>query len=156
MLIKFSFVVLIMTSLAFVGDRSATFGAEARRPAEWDKITEAAKKEGKIVIAIPPAVELRRETEKTVKQKLGLDAELVPNPGPKNASRIAAEQKAGVHYFDALIVGTGTAVPLAHDNMLEPIEPFLILPEVKDPKLWWGGHIWEDNVSTNRFLYSFL
>ena len=23
--------------------------------------------------------------------------------------------------------------------------PFWILPEVKDPKEWWGGHIWEDN-----------
>jgi iron(III) transport system substrate-binding protein len=40
--------------------------------------------------------------------------------------------------------------------MLEPIEPYMILPEVKDPKNWWGGHIWEDNVSTKRFLYSFL
>ena len=130
--------------------------AEVRRPAEWEKIIEAAKKEGKIVLAIPPAAELRKEMEATIKRKLGLDAELVPNPGPKNASRIAAEQKAGVHYFDAMIVGTGTAVSLAHDSMLEPIEPFLVLPEVKDPKQWWGGHIWEDNLSTHRFLYSFL
>jgi ABC-type Fe3+ transport system substrate-binding protein len=132
------------------------FAAEARRSAEWDKLTDAGKKEGRIVIAIPPAVELRREMEIVLKQRLGLEAELVPNPGPRNASRIAAEQKAGVRYFDALIVGTGTAVGLAHDGMLEPIDSFLVLPEVKDAKQWWGGHIWEDNISTNRFLYSFL
>jgi ABC-type Fe3+ transport system substrate-binding protein len=30
------------------------------------------------------------------------------------------------------------------------------LPEVKDPKNWWGGHIWEDNVSTKRHIYAFL
>lgn len=132
------------------------FGAEAKRPAEWEKTVEAAKKEGKIVIAVPPAVELRKELEAVLKQKLGLEAELVPNPGPKNASRIAAEKKAGVSYFDALIVGTGTALSLAHDGLLEPVENFWILPEVKDPKQWWGGHIWEDNLSTNRFLYSFL
>jgi ABC-type Fe3+ transport system substrate-binding protein len=132
------------------------FAAETKPPPEWDKISEAAKKEGKIVIAIPPAAELRKEMEIVLKQKLGLEAELVPNPGPRNASRIAAEQKAGVRYFDALIVGTGTAVTLAHDGMLEPIESFLVLPEVKDPKQWWGGHVWEDNVSTHRFLYSFL
>ena len=130
--------------------------AEIRRPAEWDKTLEAAKKEGKIVIAIPPANELRKEMETVLKAKFGLEAELVSAPGPRNASRIAAERKAGVSYFDALIVGTGTAVGLAHDGMLEPIEPFLILPEVKDPKEWWGGHIWEDNLSTNRYLYSFL
>jgi ABC-type Fe3+ transport system substrate-binding protein len=130
--------------------------AEAKRPAEWDKTLEAAKKEGKIVIAIPPASELRKEMEIVLKQKFGLEAELVPAPGPRNASRIAAERKAGISTFDALIVGTGTAVGLAHDGMLEPMESFFILPEVKDPKAWWGGHIWEDNLSTHRYLYSFL
>ena len=130
--------------------------AESRRPAEWDKTLEAAKKEGKIAVAIPPANELRKEMETVLKQKFGLEAELVSAAGPRNASRIAAERNAGVSYFDALIVGTGTAVGLAHDGMLEPIESFLILPEVKDPKEWWGGHIWEDNLSTRRYLYSFL
>jgi len=47
-------------------------------------------------------------------------------------------------------------VGLTHDGMLEPMESFWILTEVKDPKQWWGGHIWEDNVSTSKFLYSFL
>ena len=32
----------------------------------------------------------------------------------------------------------------------------MLLPEVKEAKNWWGGHIWEDNVSTHRFLYSFI
>ena len=32
----------------------------------------------------------------------------------------------------------------------------MILPEVKDAENSWGGLIWEDNVSTNRFLYSFI
>jgi ABC-type Fe3+ transport system substrate-binding protein len=130
--------------------------AESRRSAEWEKALEAAKKEGKIVIAIPPANELRKEMEPLLKQKFGLEAELVSAPGPRNASRIAAERKAGVSYFDALIVGTGTAIGLAHDGMLESIESFLILAEVKDPKEWWGGHIWEDNLTTHRYLYSFL
>ena len=132
------------------------FAGEVRRPPEWDKTLEAAKKEGKLVIAIPPSIELRREMEVVLKRKFGLKAELVSAPGPRNASRIASERKAGVSFFDALIVGTGTAVTLAHGGMLEPIETFLVLPEVKDPKEWWGGHIWEDNLSTHRFLYSFL
>ena len=135
----------------------AVLAAETRsRPVEWDKTIAGAKKEGQIVIGIPPAPELRKELEPLLKQKLGLEAELVSNPGPRNASRIAAERNAGVRYFDAIIVGTGTAITLAHDGMLEPIESFLILPEVKDPKEWWGGHIWDDNLNTNRYLYSFL
>ena len=93
------------------------FAAETRRPAEWDKTLEEAKKESKIVLAIPPATELRTALEPLLKQKFGLEAELVSAPGPKNASRITAEKKAGVSYFDAIICGTGTAVGLTHDGM---------------------------------------
>ena len=56
-------------------------------------------------------------------------------------------------YFDALIVGTGTAVGLAHDGMLEPIEPFAHSPRGRDPKEWWGGHIWEDNPHPSLSLF---
>jgi ABC-type Fe3+ transport system substrate-binding protein len=149
-------VVFIALFIVTLTCHSMLLAAEAKRPPEWDKAVEEAKKEGKIVLAIPPATELRTALEPLLRQKFGLEAELVSAPGPKNASRIAAEKKAGVSYFDAIICGTGTAAGLTHDGMLEPIESFWILAEVKDPKQWWGGHIWEDNVSTNKFLYSFL
>src|SRR5215831_9989290 len=81
-------------------DRAAKYSsglaAEVRRSPDWDKTLEAAKKEGKIVLAIPPANELRREMETVLKAKFGLEAELVSAPGPRNASRIASERKAGV------------------------------------------------------------
>ncbi len=35
---------------------------------------------------------------------------------------------------------------------VDPLESHWILPEVKDPKHWWGGHVWTDN--TKRFAYS--
>jgi ABC-type Fe3+ transport system substrate-binding protein len=152
----FHALIVFLAVAIFPSSAQLVWAAEVRRPGEWDKVLEAARKESKIVIAIPPANELRKEMEPILKQKFGLDAELVSAPGPRNASRIASERKAGVSYFDALIVGTGTAVGLAHDATLEPIESFLILPEVKDAKEWWGGHIWEDNLSTHRYLYSFL
>jgi ABC-type Fe3+ transport system substrate-binding protein len=141
---------------ASMGSKVSAGEPKRARPAEWERTLDAAKKEGKIVIGIPPSTELRKEMETVLKRGLGLEAELLAAPGPRNASRIAAERKAGVRYFDAFIVGTGTAVALAHDGMLEPIESFIILPEVRDPKEWWGGHIWEDNLSASRFLYSFL
>jgi len=154
MIKHFSRAFLAVAWLIFAGD--VVIAAEAKRPSEWDKAVEEAKKEGKIVLAIPPATELRTALEPLLKQKFGLEAELVSAPGPKNASRIAAEKKAGVNYFDAIICGTGTAAGLTHDGMLEPMESLWILPEVKDAKQWWGGHIWEDNLNTHKFLYSFL
>jgi ABC-type Fe3+ transport system substrate-binding protein len=123
---------------------------------EWEKTLSEAKKEGKIVAGIPARAELRKELEAVFKPKFGIDMDLSVARGPQNASRIAAEQKAGVKYFDVFIGGSGTFESLAEDGMVEPLMPNLILSEVKDDKNWWGGHIWEDNVKTKRFLYSFI
>lgn len=35
---------------------------------------------------------------------------------------------------------------------MEPLASAWILPEVKDPKQWWGGHLWTDNAK--RFAYA--
>lgn len=128
----------------------------AAAEAEWEQVLALARKEGKAVVAIPPSAELRKQLEAVFKQRFGIELEVVPAPGPVNANRIASEYKAGVRYFDALIVGTGTAEPLAAAGTLEPMEAFWLLPEVQEPKRWWGGHIWEDNLTTKRFLYSFI
>src|SRR5258707_1022778 len=73
--------------------------------------------------------------------------------GPTNASKIAAEHAAGVRYYDVLISGSLTPLSLLNAGILEPIEPLLVLPEVKEAKRWYGGHIFSDNAK--RFLYSF-
>jgi ABC-type Fe3+ transport system substrate-binding protein len=39
-------------------------------------------------------------------------------------------------------------------NILDAVDPYFVLPEVKDPKQWWGGHLWADNAK--RFLYVFV
>jgi ABC-type Fe3+ transport system substrate-binding protein len=128
----------------------------AESQSEWESALKSAKKEGKIVIAIPPSAELRKELEPLFKEKFGIEAELVVSRGADSANRIASEFKAGVRYFDLIIQGTTTAMSLQDGGMLDPVSSYMILPEVKDPKYWWGGHIWNDNLKTNRFLYSFI
>ncbi|MGH7767795.1 MAG: ABC transporter substrate-binding protein [Candidatus Binatia bacterium] len=123
---------------------------------DFEKTLAEARKEGKLVLGIPPSAELRKQIEPLLKSRFGLEVETLSAPGPQIANRIVSEHKAGVRYFDALIFGSCTGVPLIHSGAFDPIEPYMILPEVKDPKQWWGGHIWMDNVSTNRFFYSFV
>jgi ABC-type Fe3+ transport system substrate-binding protein len=122
---------------------------------EWKKIIEAAKKEGKIVAGGPPTAVLRQKYKETFEKKFGLELELLSAPGPQNAGRAAAEFKAGVRYFDVLHGGSGTLKPLMYENMLALFSEYMVLDEVRDPRQWWGGHLWEDNVKTNRFIYSF-
>ncbi|MGH7832653.1 MAG: hypothetical protein ACREQK_03335, partial [Candidatus Binatia bacterium] len=53
---------------------------------EWKKIVEAAKKEGKIVAGGPPTDTLRRQYKETFEKRFGIELELLPAPGPRNAS----------------------------------------------------------------------
>ena len=129
------------------------FAADAQD--EWKKITDAAKKEGKVIVGGPPTAVLRKQFQETFEKKFGLELEIISAPGPQNATRAMSEFKAGVKYFDVLHGGSGTLEPLKNEAMLAPFTEYMILPEVKDPKQWWGGHMWEDNIKTNRFIYSF-
>jgi iron(III) transport system substrate-binding protein len=122
---------------------------------EWQKTIEAAKKEGRVVAGGPPTAILRQKYKDTFEKRFGIELELVSAPGPQNASRAAKEFKAGVAYFDVLHGGSGTLEPLMYENMLAIFSDYMILPEVKDPRQWWGGHLWEDNIKTNRYIYSF-
>jgi ABC-type Fe3+ transport system substrate-binding protein len=121
---------------------------------EWQKTTDLAKKEGKVVAGVPASAELRKNLEETFAKRFpGVEIEVSTARGPTNASKIAAEHAAGVRYYDVLISGSLTPLSLLNAGILEPIETLMILPEVKEAKRWYGGHIFSDNAK--RFLYSF-
>jgi ABC-type Fe3+ transport system substrate-binding protein len=134
---------------------SATPATAQTKPADWDKIVEAAKKEGKVVASIPPSPELRKGMEIAFTRRYGIGVEFVPARGGAIIQRMVSEAKTGAQYFDLHIGGTESVVTgLLPENILEPVEPFLIIPDVKDPKQWWGGHIYIDNAK--RFIYNFV
>ena len=141
---------LVLAALVFVNAAHAADSTD-----EWKRTIEAAKKEGKVVAGGPPTAVLRKQFKETFETRFGIELELLSAQGALNAQRAMSEFKAGVQYFDVLHGGSGTLEPLKYENMLAPFMDYLILPEVKDPKQWWGGHMWEDNVKTNRFIYSF-
>ena len=125
------------------------------KPSEWERIVEAAKKEGKVVASIPPSPELRKTMELAFTRRYGIAAEFVPARGGAIIQRMVSEAKTGKQYFDLHIGGTESIVTgLLPENILEPVEPFLLQPDVKDPKQWWGGHIYIDNA--RRFVYNFV
>jgi len=130
--------------------------AQSAWQSEWERTLGAAKKEGKVVVGIPPSAELRKEIESGFKAKFGFELEVFPATGPQIANRVVTEGQAGVRYFDTFIFGSCTAVPLIKTGLFDQAESYMILPEVKDPKQWWGGHVFMDNVSGTRLLYSFI
>ena len=136
---------------------TASLSAGDAKPAwqvDWEKSVDAAKKEAKVVAGVPASAELRKTLEVIFPKRFpGVEIEVTTARGPTNASKIAAEHAAGVRYYDVLISGSLTPLSLLNAGILEPVEPLLLLPEVKDPKRWFGGHIWLDNAK--RFIYAF-
>lgn len=146
---------LIVAIAIHLGSNWSAAQTGQAKTGDWDKIVEAARKEGKIVASIPPSPELRKGMELAFSRRYGIEAEFVPARGSAIIQRMVSENKAGVHYFDVHIGGTESAVTsLLAEKVIEPVEPYFTLPEVKDPKLWWGGYMWADNAK--RFIYAFV
>jgi ABC-type Fe3+ transport system substrate-binding protein len=127
---------------------------KATGPAEWDKLIDAAKKEGKVTVSLPASAEMKKQVEEQFKKRYGIEVETFTARGSAGVRRLADEFKAGVRHFDLHIGGSSSIVSgMLDEGILDPIEPYLTLPEVKDPKQWWGGHLWVDNAK--RFVYMF-
>lgn len=122
--------------------------------ADWEKVIDAAKKEGKVTISLPASNEMKKQIEEQFKKRYGIEVETYTARGSSAVRRMADEFKAGVRYFDLHIGGSSSIVSgMLDEGILDPVEPWWVLPEVKDPKQWWGGHLWVDNAK--RFVYSF-
>ena len=120
---------------------------------EWERTVEAARKEGKVVVSVPVSAELRRGIETVFKQRFGIEPEVNVGRAASITGRIQQESKAGVAYFDLHMGGSESMVTgLLSGGILAPLEQAMILPDIKDPNRWWGGHIWVDNAK--RYVYA--
>jgi iron(III) transport system substrate-binding protein len=146
---------LMIFVLLFLNDAVALAQPVQSKSSEWEKVVEAAKREGKVVVSVPTSAELRKEFEAGFQKKFsGIELELSVARGASNINKIAEEQNAGVRNVDLHIGGTTSIVTgLLTPNLLEPVLPSMLLSEVSDPKNWWGGHIWVDNAQ--KYIYSF-
>lgn len=121
---------------------------------EWENLVDAARKEGKVTISIPASAELRKQLEEHFKRRFGIEVEVFTSRGSTGVRRMADEFRAGVRYFDLHIGGSSSVVSgMLDEGILDPIEPWLALPEVADSKQWWGGHLWVDTAK--RYVYMF-
>jgi iron(III) transport system substrate-binding protein len=127
----------LIAALAFL------FGlpAFAQSDADWKPLVEAAKKEGTLVIAGPPARALRSAlTDEFVKLHPEINIEYVGGFPHELEPRILQERGAGRFLWDVYINGAPSAMfTLKPRGALDPLLPALVLPEVKDETKWIGG-----------------
>src|SRR5262245_35171143 len=119
---------------------------------EWEKVLEAAKSEGKVAVIGPTGADRRDAMVQPFQKKYGITVEFFSERGPGIGPRLSAERGAGLYAWDVVVTGTTTALnSLMPAGMLDPLEPALILPEVKDPKRWRGGE--HEYIDPGRRLF---
>ncbi len=135
---KFRALVMIevLMVMALFGFNSASVAAE------WESTLAAAKKEGKVSVITDVTATLRDALTLEFQKNYGISVELFGSSGREVAPRIAAERKAGQFLWDIYIHGSTTALEaMIPMGAFDPLEPALILQDIKDPKTWRGGAI---------------
>ena len=119
----------------------------------WAKTVAAAKMEGSIVLVVPASQTgrdyLQREWPKAYPD---IKLELNTVQGMQWVQRVKTERSAGKYLWDASLTGSVVAYTMKDSGLLDPIQPELILPEVKDPKIWGG---WENAFFDKEGKYVF-
>lgn len=115
----------------------------AASSAEWGKVLKAAKKEGTVAVASTVGTAIGQVLTKPFEEKFGIRVDYTGLHGGRLAARLKREREAGLYLLDVIVHGTTTALTtLKPMGALDPIEPALILPEVKDVKYWLADKLW--------------
>ncbi len=119
---------------------AATAPASIAGGAEWDALVAAAKREGKVTCACPPIPPIRELITREWNAAFqGIELDYAPATLPQFTSKVTAERAAGQYLQDIYFWGMALEVyQLGDTGAFDPIVPTLVLPEVKDEKVWGG------------------
>jgi iron(III) transport system substrate-binding protein len=125
----FIFVVLFVTNVC-VAAQPKPVGQE-----EWEKVLEAARKEGQVTVYISGYEEVLPAFEREYPD---IKVVGVTGRGSQLAQRLATERRAEKYLADVFSSGGVTTFrQLYKAKLLDPIKPALILPEVTDQTNWY-------------------
>jgi iron(III) transport system substrate-binding protein len=110
--------------------------------AQWERVLQAAKQEGVVSLLGTTGVEVRDALTLPFEKAYGIRVDYFGGSGSEQATRVSAERRAGKYAWDIFVGGTTTGFSsLIPIKAFDPLDPALILPDVKDPKNWRGGGI---------------
>lgn len=114
---------------------------------EWDGLSAKSKKEGQLVIFTSMEEDVIGAIASAFQNKFNIKVETQAGRGPEILPKILAQRKANLYLVDLYIGGTDPILfTLKPAEALTPIKPYLFLPEVLNPELWYGKALpWVDN-----------
>jgi iron(III) transport system substrate-binding protein len=110
---------------------------------EWSAIVEAAKKEGKVVVAGSPDPVMRNGIIPAFTARYGIAVEFIAGRSSEISARVKTERGSGMYSVDVFLAGPDTtATTLYGEKMIDPLKSLLVMPEVADGTKWKRGKIW--------------
>jgi iron(III) transport system substrate-binding protein len=144
--------------ILFVGffTEGGLVGSDAAQsmPADWDKTVKAAEAEGQVSVYIAGYGKVidAGEFEKAYPK---IKVVSVTGSGTQLSKRIAAERRAEKYLADVYNGGGNSLYQVLFlNNILDPIKPALVLPDVVDTSKWWENkHKYVDKEGQYIFVY---
>src|SRR5712692_6577543 len=111
--------------------------------AGWEQVIAAAKQEGKLVVMSAPGADVRDALTQGFQSKYPeIELDFTGLRGGEAATKLFNERQAGQYRVDLLVHGTTTIVTdLMPEGAVDPVQPFLVGPDVQDASKWLGGRL---------------
>jgi iron(III) transport system substrate-binding protein len=151
---SFSRVVLVLAFVTTAGQAKSLAALADSWKADWEQTVAAAKKEGEVSFYGSQGYEKVFELFQQKYPEIKVNS--VTNlRGSEHGQRVMTERRAGKYLVDLFINGVVTPIQVyLKANILEPIRPALILPEVTDESKWWNGkHHYADAEAKYIFVF---
>ncbi|MBI2934259.1 MAG: extracellular solute-binding protein, partial [Chloroflexi bacterium] len=110
--------------------------------ADWEKTLAGAKQDGRVTIYTTASSSTRQTLSEEFGKKFALEVQFVSGRGSEVVEKLSAERRAGLFLADLYIGGATTPTTgFKTLGFLAPLKPLIVLPEIKDPKVWYGGEL---------------
>jgi iron(III) transport system substrate-binding protein len=110
----------------------------------WDETLATAKKEGKVAVVGSPDPVMRNEVIPAFEKRYpGIKVDYLAGRSAEIVERVKLERASGIYAVDAYLSGPDTQYNILHaEKLIDPLRPYLILPEVTEGKNWKPGKLW--------------
>jgi hypothetical protein len=132
---KMCLVVALFLAVAAFAEPSL---AQQKPPSDWNKIVEAAKREGVVKCACPPRRDFALAFKKAFEEAFpGITLETTAATLPEFPLRVAKKQTAKMFLWDVYTFGPGAEIfELKNKGGLESLWDYFALPEVLNDSAW--------------------
>ncbi|MBI4332109.1 MAG: extracellular solute-binding protein [Chloroflexi bacterium] len=122
---------------------------------EWERVVREAKKEGNIAIYAAFGSPVKIALIESFKQKYGMELDITMGRAPEISQKLITENRAGLNLADVIIAGASSITTIFKPSgLLSPLEPLLLLPEVRDPQAWWQKKL--PFLDKDKIMFQFI